>query len=256
MKKNWIFKFKNAKDIIKEVKIQFAFLMNEGLELKKLFRNKISAKILRYPEKVIRIAVEKPKAWEYLLFVEALEYNLQKQQDLEQDLFYGMYLDENILLTNPQEILDLCRSRLSELQNKVNLLKILLTQGFKDAVEIHREPDRILYIAERTIDIYKAIGEWKLNFKKYMFPIEYRGLWEAMTRWGNSIIIGIEAFIPMAREKLKLTLSQQENEIELTMPIELNEDLTKEVNTEIEKLICVLKKQVEERTCKGIEDDN
>ena len=178
--KNWTFKFRNAQDIIEKVRSQFAFLLNDGLGLKRKFmESEISEKTLRYSGKVLQIAVEKPRGCEYLLFVEALEYNLRQQQDLKYDLLYGMYLNESVLLKNPQEILDLCRVKLNELQCKVDLLKILMGQGVKD---------------------------------------------------------GIEDFIPMAREKMQLVLSNHEEDVNLTMTIGLDDALTTEVNKEFNKL--------------------
>ena len=242
--KNWIFKFKNAQEIIETVRAQFAFFINEGLEFKrKFFETEISQKVSGYSGKVFRIAIEKPMAWEYLLFLEALAYNLQQQQDLKYDLQYGIYLNESVLLKESQEILELCQTKLNELQNKVDLLNTLMNQGINEAVGKPGEPgdaDYILYIAERVIDIYKAVGEWRLDFKKYMVPETFQNLLDVMSRWGSSINEGIERFISDSRETLVAALTEDKHgTIHLTMQITLDDELTEEVNKEFERLAAI-----------------
>lgn len=239
--KNWIFKFRSAQDIIEKVRSQFAFLLNDGLILKrKYFNNVISEKILKYSGKVFRIAVEKPLGWEYLLFIEALSYNLEQQQDLKYDLLYGMYLNESVLMEEPHEILNMCQTKFGELLHIVDSVDILMNQGLKDAVGKLGEPgnaDYIIYIAERVVDVYKTAGRWTLNFKKYIVPDEFQRLLEVMAKCANGITDTIEAFVPMAREKMKLALLQKNNEtIKITMEIDLDEKITEEISRELEKL--------------------
>ena len=247
-KKNWIFRFKKAQDIIESVRYQFAFLMNEGLALKRKFlENELTEKVLKYSGRVFHVAVEKPLGWEYLLFVEALAYNLQQQQDLKYDLLYGMYLNESVLLEESEAVIKLCKRKLNELQYKVNLLMALMNQGFKEAIGKPGEPgnpDYILYIAERVIDIYKGVVSWSLDFKKYMVPEEFHRLLDLMAKWGSSVINGIESFIPMAREKIRLALAQNKKEtVTLTMQIELDEELTIKVKKEFNHLAVLLGKK-------------
>lgn len=121
----------------------------------------------------------------------------------------------------------------------MDLLKILMGQGIKDAVGRPGEPgnsDYILYIAERVIGVYKAVGEWSLEFKKYIVPEEFCRLLTVMAEWGKGVKDGIEDFIPMAREKMQLVLLNHEEGVNLTMTIGLDDALTTEVNKEFNKL--------------------
>lgn len=242
--KNWIFKFKNIQEIIEKVRAQFAFFVNDGLEFKrKFFGTEISQKISKYSGKVFRIAIEKPQAWEYLLFLEALAYNLQQQQDLKYDLQYGIYLNESVLLKEPQKILELCQIKLNELQKKTDLLNILMNQGLNEAIGkpgVPGDADYILYIAERVVDIYKTVGEWRLDFKKYMVPETFQNLLEVMSRWGSSINEGIEKFISESRVTLVAALTEEKpGTIHLTMQITLDDELTEAVNKEFERLAAI-----------------
>ena len=53
---------------------------------------------------------------------------------------------------------------------------------------------------------------------------------------GQGVKDGIEDFIPMAREKMQLVLSNHEEDVNLTMTIGLDDALTTEVNKEFNKL--------------------
>lgn len=244
--KNWIFKFQNAQDIIEKLKSQFAFLLNDSLDLRRRFASQnISDKVWNYPGRIFQLVMEKPNGWEYWLFIEAMDYNLQKQQDLRYDLKYRIYLKENVLIKEPQKIIDLCQIKINELKNRVDSLKLLMNQGIQEALGepgSPGNPEHILYITERIAGIYRAIGEWSLDFKKYEVPDKFERLFALMSRWGNTPLQGIEAFVPMAREKLRSVLIENSTDsITLTMTIDLEEELTEEINHEFNNL-ALLKK--------------
>lgn len=71
---NWVHEFRNANDIISCLRLQFAYLVNDSVLLRRHIVNEgVSSKILKYSGQVFEIVIEKPDLWEYRLFAAALK---------------------------------------------------------------------------------------------------------------------------------------------------------------------------------------
>jgi len=91
----WIFPFSNAQDITSTLKNQFSYLLSECLELRaKFYENNTNLSELKF--KAFRIAVERPKGWEYLLFAQILKDKVvsceHKRLDAELGISFGEIL--------------------------------------------------------------------------------------------------------------------------------------------------------------------
>lgn len=58
---------------------------------------------MQYSGRVTELAIEKPDAWEYLLFAVALKDNLDKLDDLRYDMKYRITFKNAILHDEPKE---------------------------------------------------------------------------------------------------------------------------------------------------------
>ncbi|GFH88790.1 hypothetical protein IMSAGC002_00028 [Lachnospiraceae bacterium] len=61
---------------------------------------------MQYSGRAFELTVEKPVAWEYLLFAAALKDNLDKLDNLRYDMKYGITFKNAILYDAPKEIID------------------------------------------------------------------------------------------------------------------------------------------------------
>ncbi len=73
MDKVWTHEFKSARDIIDTLRIQFAYQHRQGLLLQRRLRDAGEQRWLNVIRgQTLRLALEKPPGWEYLLFGHAL----------------------------------------------------------------------------------------------------------------------------------------------------------------------------------------
>ena len=196
---NWVHEFRNANDIISCLRLQFAYLVNDSVLLRRhIVKEGVSSKILKYSGQVFQIAIEKPELWEYRLFAAALKDNLEKLDDLRYDVKYGISFNRVISIDNPQEVILSVQTKMEELRCKIDLLNPMINIALVEAFGEPGQPgdaEYIIYVAEKIIDIYKYIHEWSLSFNSFLVPEEFRGLLHAASRLSETVIQDIESFI-------------------------------------------------------------
>lgn len=196
---NWIHEFNNGKDIISCLRKQISYLVNDCLCLRQHFhKERVSPKVLQYSGRVFELAVEKPDAWEYLLFAAALKDNLDKLDDLRYDMKYGITFKNAILYDEPKEIIDFVQMKCGELSNRINLLNKILNNAFQEAIGEPGTPgnaEYIIYVAEKLVEVYKSVHEWSLEFRSIIVPDEFQNLLLCASQFSQSVIEDIENFI-------------------------------------------------------------
>ncbi len=196
---NWVHEFNNGKDIISCLRKQMSYLVNDCLCLRQHFqKERVSPKVLQYSGRVFELAVEKPDAWEYLLFAAALKDNLDKLDDLRYDMKYGITFKNAILYDEPKEIIDFVQMKCGELGNRVNLLNKILNNAFQEAIGEPGTPgnaEYIIYVAEKLVEVYKSVHEWSLEFRSIIVPDEFQNLLLCASQFSQSVIEDIENFI-------------------------------------------------------------
>lgn len=196
---NWVHEFNNGKDIIDCLRKQISYLVNDCLCLRQHFhKERVSPKVLQYSGRVFELAVEKPDAWEYLLFAAALKDNLDKLDDLRYDLKYGITFQNAILYDEPKEIIDFIQMKCEELSNRINLLNGIINNAFQEAIGepgIPGNAEYIIYVAEKLVDVYKSVHEWSLEFRSIIVPEEFQNLLLCASKFSQSVIEDIENFI-------------------------------------------------------------
>lgn len=196
---NWVHEFNNGKDIIDCLRKQISYLVNDCLCLRQHFhKERVSPKVLQYSGRVFELAVEKPDAWEYLLFAAALKDNLDKLDDLRYDMKYGITFKNAILYDKPKEIIDFIQMKCGELSNRINLLNGIINNAFQEAIGepgIPGNAEYIIYVAEKLVDVYKSVHEWSLEFRSIIVPEEFQNLLLCASKFSQSVIEDIENFI-------------------------------------------------------------
>lgn len=196
---NWVHEFNNGKDIIDCLRKQMSYLVNDCLCLRQHFhKERVSPKVLQYSGRVFELAVEKPDAWEYLLFAAALKDNLDKLDDLRYDLKYGITFKNAILYDEPKQIIDFIQMKCGELNNRINLLNGIINNAFQEAIGEPGTPgnaEYIIYVAEKLVEVYKSVHEWSLEFRSIIVPDEFQNLLLCASQFSQSVIEDIENFI-------------------------------------------------------------
>lgn len=164
----WVFPFDDAQEIVSVLRAQLAYLFGDALELRKRASQYgvRSGKYAHLSGRELRLVIDRPEAWEYLLFSEALSRELEANADLKRDWLYNVAFGASVPGT-PKNLFAYFQQKNTEASRLFTLFNTLfdqaLTSGF-GAPGQPGDPDAILYVASRAGAIYKAALEWKLDF--------------------------------------------------------------------------------------------
>jgi len=138
--KVWTFPFDTAQDIIGILRLQLAYLFNDALQV----RLRLSgAELPRYfallGPRALKIALERPPAWEHRLFLQSWIEEVERRTDLVKEYHTGLTIDpaEFVAASDASEWL---RTRLHELDGLVASSNRLINYSAQEAFGKPGEP--------------------------------------------------------------------------------------------------------------------
>jgi hypothetical protein len=169
----WIFPFDTAQDIFNTLRRQFAYLFMDALELRrKATTHALSRSLRQLDGKALRIAVERPRGWEYLLFSTVLENELENVKDQRRDWQYGFVLGNGASL-GPIEAMNAITESFDQVLQMAKIITNLHETALTSAIGpdgVSGNPDEIVYVAKRLVEVYKHVLEWKLSVTQLLVP--------------------------------------------------------------------------------------
>ncbi|HWC95719.1 MAG TPA: DUF4062 domain-containing protein, partial [Candidatus Sulfopaludibacter sp.] len=194
----WVFPFDTAQDIVSTLRTQLSYLFADALELRKRASTSgaLSEKYKRVSGTELRLLIDKPGGWEYLLFGYALEREISSHADTKRDWDYGISLG-NTQCMMASEFMNYCSHKDSEAIHTATLAEEVCRQSLSKAFGprgVPGDPDEILYAAARLGGIYRQILEWKLSFYRLVIPLAVREFRAAQSRLCDQVVTDIEQF--------------------------------------------------------------
>jgi hypothetical protein len=195
---NWVFPFDTAQDIFDTLRSQLAYLFMDALELRTRMRlsGGLSPCLRDLRGSLLRLVVERPKGWEYLLFSSALDEALTDLADLRRDWRYGVATGESVAMTINQFVhwMPTKTSEVLRMMANMNIIiKSALPVGFGPP-GVSGDPEGILYAADRLAGIYRRALEWKPEFLCLVLPAELEQLRSIVSRFCDNIVPEFEEF--------------------------------------------------------------
>jgi hypothetical protein len=192
----WVYPFSSSQDIIGTLRKQLSYLFSECLELRNIF-HKSELDLTQLDSKALRLVIEKPLGWEYLLFAQILSDQVNSYSSKRLDAELGISFGEPITLDEVSEIIDWIRSRFSWISNTIMQLSKALNTGFMKAVGEPGEPgdiQRIIHLAKRIGDAYEQLLEWKIQFFRLKVNEDFERLTYLVSEFSSNAIKEIEEF--------------------------------------------------------------
>lgn len=155
VEKIWIRPFKSASDIISELRLQFAFLFQDSLSLRKRLAGKDIPKYLEsLSPKSFRLALEKPPYWEHKLFLQSFADETEKRRDMLLEYNHNLRLHsaDRVSIAETGDWLDTRRHELEGLIQSINTL-------FSEALPKALGPTGMAGDTERIVQISAKMGE-------------------------------------------------------------------------------------------------
>jgi hypothetical protein len=198
--KIWVNEFELAGEIVDALRAQFAYLLLQGAQLAQRARSEREYSILRMLRGTpLRIALEKPAGWEYLLFAELLMQGIQEQTSLNYQkrlsITHGAY--EWIKLS---DIAAWSGSRIAELNAIIKALTQLVQEELRRAVGPMGQPgdlELVVLTAQSVARVYQETLEWALRVRRVAGDAKVKSFAELMDRFADDIVAKIETLGPL-----------------------------------------------------------
>ena len=227
--KTWVFPFEVAQDIVKVLRAQLAHLFLSGLRLNRHLHGDGLPHYLEHagPE-TLRIALEKPRAWEYRLFFQSWldEVGVCAWQLRDHRAKVAIGVSENV---SPESASEWLLTRSHELQGLVTALNHLLNvetaAAFGEPGQ-PGDPDHIMWITSKIGEILRLVLEWSQRVRRARVhqPFERAAL--EMAGFVNSVVEQVTAFPSDNLDKLDqaLQIANPENPqaLAFTLTIQLS----------------------------------
>ena len=226
----WTQEFGRAQDIVAALRTQFAYLMLQGLQWRTRLRSQPLRLLTGLHGEALRLALERPKGWEYLLLGQVLCDEVEENEDLRREHRLGMLLGSGEQVA-PESTGRWLMARLGELRNVAYSLDILVNRAWPEAL---REPGtpadvtEIVFVARKIASVHRHAIEWSQRVRKSNVEERFVLVRNELAQFSDSMIENIENFGPsflrQVNEALATPIEEGEEQrvIEATLTIELS----------------------------------
>lgn len=192
----WVFPFEDSSDITATLRKQLSYLFSDCLALRKKVSPK-DASIAKLGPKALRIAIEKQRGWEWLLFAQSLQDQLDAHSAKRLDVELGISFEEPIVIGDIDEVVPWISKRLDDVMHTAAQFEKALAAGYEKAVGKPGEPGdigRIVHLVERLGNGYERLLDWKLKFLRLVVDDEFKALVCLAAELVSNAITEIEDF--------------------------------------------------------------
>lgn len=240
----WVRGFESAQDIVNALRKQIGYLLNDSLKLRQQLRSrKLSPKIMQLEGEALKIVLEQPTGWEYMLLGRVMENRFQLVSDLKRDLIYGISFGHIRRLSDIDKITDWLTTKPSEMLLITDVLSSLFNKAIPAALGAQGEPgdaEHIVYVAEKLGNVYEEFIKWGLDFKTVAVDEDWQGVVDALSGMWKSPINDLDKYCDMySQAMLRLASipngSEQSGTLDLSLTLS-EPDLT-EYNRELSKVM-------------------
>jgi hypothetical protein len=206
----WIFPFESAQDIVSTLRKQLAFLCGDAVR----FRTRANAtglsdaaRQLRGP--ALKLVVERPDAWEHRLFSQVLADEIAKHADLRRDVDLGVAIGRGPRLKDGVEVGEWASTHFAEGLKICDLITTLINKELPEAMGppgVPADLDRLIYVAHKVGDQYRAFLEWTLDCRRLNVDAEFRKLINLTANFSGNAIPEIEHFSKRMQQEIAAAL--------------------------------------------------
>lgn len=240
----WVYPFSNAQDIIKTLRKQLSFLFSESLELRNKFYGS-NEDLTHLESKALRLTVEKPRGWEYLLFAQVLKDQIIKYSSKRLDTELGISFGEPVILGEVDDVTSWVSSRFNWISTTIEQLSNALNDGFIKAVGEPGERgdiQRIVHLATRIGEGYEQLLDWKLQFLRVSVDEDFERLVSLASNFSTNAISEIEDFSSSLHTEIEGHITNMDSYDEgtvITITLTLTAPNTDDFSNEINKLCSI-----------------
>lgn len=244
--KRWCFDFEKAQDIIPTIKVQCSHLFKSALDLRLRFREtELPTFYKNLSPKAINIILKKDLMFEAHFFVQVLRDELDKYEDLRNDLKYQILTTCNRIINDPQELSDWLNINVEAIQHQINSLNRLFGEAYIDFYGkpgVSSDLKGLYYVACSMARIYKEMSLWVINVKSTRVEEEYELMRDTLSDYPQKSLEEMWRYPTETIDKINQALtslalgSKEKITISATMVLTIDDDVAALFHSELGRI--------------------
>ena len=225
----WTFPFETAQEIVTTLKIQLAHLFYDSLQMRKQFVGTGLPTFFRdLSPKALRIALEKPEAWEYLLFLQVWLDETERHNEIIREYEEGLKIGFSELVSVDAAI-SWFQTRLSEFEGYIDsanhLIEVSVQNAFGEQGQLG-DPVAIIWNAKKLSDVLEATVKWALRLRRAYVTEPFTDVSIQMSKFPDYVIERMQHFpkecISTIEKSLLEVSSEETKTLTLTITFEIS----------------------------------
>jgi hypothetical protein len=244
--KNWCFEFEKAQDIIHTVRIQFSHLFKGALLIKRKFNSfekpefwdKLSAN-------AINVAIKEELLYEVQFFIQVLDDELSKHEDLKLDHEYQILLGCDRRIDDPFKLLDWVSEQSESLIQFINTGTTLLNKAYP---KYYGEPGvksdlkGLYYVACSFARLYKEMITWSINISSTSVLQDFELIRDSLSKYSVLFATRIWDFPKQVMKEIldakeRVNSGESGININVSLTLEVEKEAQEILNSEIDRLV-------------------
>ena len=239
----WTFEFESAQDIINSLRSQLAYLFYDSLNTKKMINDSHMPPFMEeLRPKTLRIALEKPPAWEYKLFFQSWIDEIDCRADMIREYKTGLQIGEARSVTKDNAS-NWLQTQLEELRNLIDSASVLINESAQEALGEPGEPsnvEQIIWITRMIGRVLEQVIQWANKMRCTLFEPPYDSLPQEAALFIDDIVNQFETYPRKSLQAIENALATSDgssiHHLELKITLELsNQDQFNKKLDEIKK---------------------
>lgn len=213
-KENWIFPFESAQEISETLRSQLAYLFMDALAIRaKVIQSDLPETLQELSGAALMLAIQKPYAWEGLLFSQVLSDEMSRFAIFKKDLDYGLALGHVEKLNGIVDICNWAKLKMSEIVSFVQSSEKIVDVALNKAVGAPGEPgdvEEIVYTGKRLAQVYRRLLEWTSEFNHVEVDDNFNRLIKLLSKVSCNMITEFEQFASKVQRQLSNAVRRYE----------------------------------------------
>jgi hypothetical protein len=243
--KSWCFEFEQAQDIISVLKIQLSHLFRDSLTIKNKYTTNRDLEFWSKLSPVaVNILLKKEDFYELRFFIQTLQDELLKHEELKLDVEYKIRLGSKKKISDDKELLDWMLEEFESishfLQSADNLFRNAYKKYYGDP-GVPSDLKGLFYVSNALARLHKEMLIWSINISS-VFVLEDQesvrdSLSEYTIRSANNIWEYPKKVIEDLNKALeKASLAEETLHIESTLNLEVEDEVQEKLMNQIKRL--------------------
>ena len=234
----WTFSFATADDILGTLRQQFAFLVQDSLNLRQMAHGQ-DCLLEELTGKALMLALRRDDYWEYSLFGTVLEAELDRRAPLRREIEHRL-AGLGVTYIDLDDLAEWGQDRLSELERLAETVGAIannyLPQAFGDE-GMPGDAIEIIAVARRLAQAWEDLGQWTVHCRSARVDPAAERFRDLLSNGNAKMLDEIwdfgHKFIPSLDEAIMGHTSGTLSELQLTLTLEVDFD---ECNRELARL--------------------